>query len=152
VGFQSTVLARTDASGRALVPRLMPYRKNSIRLDPSELPISAELDTIEMTAVPPARSGVKIAFPVRSGRGALITILLEDGQPAPAGAQVELAGDSKEFFVARRGQAFLTGLQPQNTLRLKWNDQSCTLKVELPDGAKDDIARVGPLVCAGVTR
>ena len=152
VGFQSTVLTRTDSKGRALVPRLMPYRRNSIRLDPSELPISAELDTIEMTAVPPARSGVKVAFPVRSGRGALITILLDDGQPAPAGAQLELPGDPKEFFVARRGQAFVTGLQAQNTLRLKWNEQSCTLNVELPDGSKDDIARVGPLVCSGVAR
>src|SRR5204863_4997748 len=74
VGFQSTVLTRTDASGKALVPRLMPYRRNAVRLDPSELPISAELDTIEMVAVPPARSGVKLAFPVRSGRGALIKI------------------------------------------------------------------------------
>lgn len=152
VGFQSTVLARTDASGRALVPRLMPYRKNSIRLDPSELPISAELDTIEMTAVPPARSGVKLAFPVRTGRGALITIVLDDGGPAPAGAQIELAGDDKEFFVARRGQAFVTGLQPQNTLRLKWNDQGCSLKVVLPEGTKDEIARIGPLVCSGVAR
>ena len=152
VGFQSTVLTRTDARGRALVPRLMPYRKNSIRLDPSELPISAELDTIEMTAVPPARSGVKVAFPVRSGRGALITIVLDDGQPAPAGAPLELAGDTKEFFVARRGQAFVTGLQAQNTLRLKWNEQSCTLKVELPEGNKDDIARVGPITCSGVRR
>lgn len=152
VGFQSTVLTRTDEKGRALVPRLMPYRKNSIRLDPSELPISAELDTIEMSAVPPARSGVKISFPVRSGRGALLTILLDDGQPAPAGAQVAIAGDDKEFFVARRGQAFLTGLKPQNTVQVKWNDQSCTLKVDVPDGNKDDIPRVGPLTCSGVTR
>jgi outer membrane usher protein len=152
VGFQSTVMARTDASGRALVPRLMPYRRNSIRLDPSELPISAELDTIEMTAVPPARSGVKISFPVRSGRGALITFLLEDGEPAPAGAQVELAGDDKEFFVARRGQAFVTGLQASNALRLTWKQRSCTLQVPLPQGDKDEIARVGPLVCMGVPR
>jgi outer membrane usher protein len=152
VGFQSTVMARTDARGRALVPRLMPYRTNSVRLDPSELPISAELDTIEMTAVPPARSGVKLTFPVRSGRGALITLLFEDGAPAPAGAEVELAGDSKEFFVARRGQAFVTGLQEKNTLRVKWNGRSCELEVALPAGSKDEIARLGPLVCLGVPR
>jgi outer membrane usher protein len=152
VGFQSTVMARTDARGRALVPRLMPYRSNSVRLDPSELPISAELDSIEMTAVPPARSGVKLTFPVRSGRGALITLLFEDGAPAPAGAEVELAGDSKEFFVARRGQAFVTGLQEKNTLRVKWNGRSCELEVALPAGSKDEIARLGPLVCLGVPR
>jgi outer membrane usher protein len=152
VGFQSSVLTRTDASGKALVPQLLPYRANSIRLDPSELPINAELDTIEMVVVPPARSGVKVSFPVRSGRGALVRIVLEDGQPAPAGAEIELAGDSKEFFVARRGEAFVTGLQDRNRLRLKWQGQQCELDIELPAGKPDDIARVGPYVCAGVKR
>lgn len=152
VGFQSTVLTRTDSDGKALVPYLLPYRQNSIRLDPNELPISAEIDTIEITTVPPARSAVKVTFPVRSGRGALIKILLDDGQPAPAGAEIELVGDPKEFFVARRGEAFVTGLQTKNVLRLKWNKQSCTLNIELPEGKDDDIARVGPVTCSGVKR
>jgi outer membrane usher protein len=152
VGFQSTVLTRTDENGKALVPRLVPYRRNAVRLDPSELPISAELDTIEMVAVPPARSGVKLSFPVRSGRGALIKIEFEDGEAAPPGAAIELEGDSKEFFVARRGEAFVTGLQAKNTLRLRWNDQVCAIHVDLPEGGKDEIARLGPYLCAGVRR
>ena len=152
VGFQSTVLSRTDANGKTLVPRLQPYRANSIRLDPSELPISAELDTIEMVVVPPSRSAVKVSFPVRSGRGALIRIVLEDGEPAPAGAEIELAGDSKEFFVARRGEAFVTGLKDKDRLRLKWQGRHCDLDIALPPGTPDDIARVGPYVCAGVPR
>ena len=152
VGFQSSVLARTDASGRAIVPNLQPYRPNSIRLDPNELPISAELDSIEQVTVPAALSGVKVRFPVRSGRGALIKITFADGQPAPAGAVVAIRGDDKEFYVARRGEAFVTGLQPSNVVTLKWNKQSCDLKIDLPPGTADDIARVGPVVCTGVTR
>ncbi|HEY7237708.1 MAG TPA: fimbria/pilus outer membrane usher protein [Burkholderiales bacterium] len=152
VGFQSTVLTRTDSSGKALVPQLQPYRTNTIRLDPNELPISAELDNIEMVVVPPARSGVKVTFPVRSGRGALVRILLDDGQPAPAGAELELVGDTKDFFVARRGEAFVTGLKDKNRLRLKWEGKQCEIEVELPPGKPDDIARVGPYVCSGVTR
>ncbi|HKU48174.1 MAG TPA: fimbria/pilus outer membrane usher protein, partial [Burkholderiales bacterium] len=152
VGFQSTTLTRTDADGQALVPHLSAYRRNAVRLDPAELPISAELDTIELVAVPPARSGVLLSFPVRSGRGALPTIHLDDGEPAPAGAELELAGDTKEFFVARRGEAFVTGLQARNTLRLKWNGRSCAFAVELPPGDKDEIARLGPYICRGVAR
>lgn len=153
VGYQSTIISKTDSSGAALVPGLLPYRQNSIRLNPNELPISAEIDTIEMVAVPPARSGVLVKFPVRSGRGALISIILDDGRPAPAGAQIELGGDTKEFFVARRGEAFVTGLQAKNTLRLKWNSQTCSMNVELPkETTGDEITRVGPVTCAGVTR
>lgn len=152
VGFQGNVLARTNKDGKALVPRLQPYQANSIRLDPSELPISAELDSIEQVVVPAHRSGVIVKFPVRSGRGALIKIVFDDGEPAPAGAEIELIGDKQEFFVARRGEAFVTGLQTRNQLRLKWNDSTCTFSVELPPGAVDDIARVGPLRCSGVKR
>ena len=154
VGFQNSVLTRTDKNGTALVPRLLPYRANSIRLDPNELPISAELDTIEMMVVPPARSGVKVVFPVRSGRGALVKIVLGDGLPAPAGAEIELAGDdkAKEFYVARHGEAFITGLADKNRLRLKWQGQTCEFDVALPPGKVDDIPRLGPHTCTRVTR
>ncbi|NMM05586.1 MAG: fimbrial biogenesis outer membrane usher protein [Polaromonas sp.] len=152
VGFQGSVLARTNQDGKALVPHLLPYQANSIRLDPSELPISAELDSIEQVVVPGNRSGVIVRFPVRSGRGALIKIVLDDGEPAPAGAEIELMGDKQEFFVARRGEAFVTGLQAKNSLRLKWNGAACQFEVTLPPGNLDNIARVGPVACQGVTR
>lgn len=152
VGFQGNVLARTNQDGKALVPRLLPYQANSIRLDPSELPISAELDSIEQVVVPANRSGVIVKFPVRSGRGALIKIVFDDGAPAPAGAEIELIGDKQEFFVARRGEAFVTGLQTNNSLRLKWNGADCRFEVTLPPGKLDNIARVGPVACQGVAR
>lgn len=152
IGLHGRVFTRTDSNGRALVPGLMPFQANSLRLDPSELPISAELDSIEQTVTPPERSGVKVVFPVRSGRGALIKILFDDGEPAPAGAELELVGDKQEFFVARRGEAFVTGLQPKNELRLKWRGASCSLAVELPRGDIDEIARVGPITCKGIRR
>ncbi|MFC5520714.1 fimbria/pilus outer membrane usher protein [Polaromonas jejuensis] len=150
VGFQGSTLTRTNADGVALLPRLLPFQRNSVRLDPTELPISAELDSIEQEAVPAQRSAVKITFPVRSGRGALIRIVFDDGEPAPAGAEIELVGDKKEFFVARRGEAFVTGLQTVNRLRLKWNGASCMFNVELPPGNLEDITRVGPVRCQGV--
>lgn len=152
VGFQGNILARTDKDGKALLPRLLPYQPNSIRLDPSELPISAELDSIEQVVVPGNRSGLIVKFPVRSGRAALINIVFDDGEPAPAGAEIELLGDTQAFFVARRGEAFVTGLQTNNVIRLKWNGKTCQLEVNIPTGEPDNIARVGPLECLGIKR
>jgi outer membrane usher protein len=151
VGFQGNSSTRTDSSGVAFLPRLQAYQRNSIRLNPTELPINAELDTIEQIAVPASRSGVRVTFPVRSGRAALIKIIMPNGTEAPAGTEVELAGDSKEFFVARRGEAFITGLQANNTLLLKIAGSPCKVEVTMPTTNKpDEIVRLGPLVCRGV--
>lgn len=152
VGFLGEPLTHTDASGRALLPRLVPHQNNPVRLDANDLPFSAELDNLEQIAVPGWRSGVKVSFPVRSGRGALLRIELDDGLPAPAGARIELAGDDKTFLVGRRGEAFVTGLQAQNALQLHWNERVCSLQVNLAPGQTDDIPRIGPVPCLGVTR
>ena len=152
IGLGGNVLTKTNANGIALIPRLIPYHNNSVRIDPNELPINAEVGSIEMTAVPAYRSAVKVTFPVRSGRGALIKINFADGEPAPAGATVFLDGDPQEFYVARRGETYVTGMQTANRLQLKWKDQSCKLDVTLPAPVADDIARVGPVICQGVAR
>ena len=152
VGLGGQALTQTNAKGIALIPRLMPYQNNYIRLDASDLPINAELDNIEQVAVPVWRSAVKVDFPVRGGRGALLKIRLDDGDVAPAGAVLRIDGDKQEFYVARRGEAFVTGLQPVNRLRLDWNQSHCVFDVLLPTGQADSIARVGPLDCKGVLR
>lgn len=152
IGLGSNVLTHTDADGLALIPRLVPYQNNSIRIDPSELPLSADIHSIEYNVVPAWRSAAKIVFPVRGGRGALLKIVLDDGDVAPTGATVQIEGDDEEFYVARRGAAFVTGLQPSNTLLLKWNGQQCKFDVILPPETPDEIARLGPLPCKGVAR
>ncbi len=152
VSLGSQLQGRTDAGGVAMMPRLLAYQSNAVRLDASQLPISAELDSIELTTVPAWRSGVKVVFPVRVGRGALLRIVLDDGEAAPAGATVQIDGDKQEFYVARRGEAFLTGLLPTNRITLKWNGQQCVFEAALPAANPDEIARVGPLLCKGVKR
>jgi outer membrane usher protein len=95
---------------------------------------------------------VKIVFPERSGRGALVKIEFDDGEPAPPGAEVFVGGGKEAFYVARRGEAFLTGLQDRNQVRLQWKGASCTFAVALPPGTPDDVPRVGPVRCSGVKR
>ena len=152
IGPGNNVLTRTDASGVALIPQLVPYQINSVRLDPNDLPASAEIDSIEQAAVPAWRSVVKVTFPVRGGRGALLKIRLDDGDVAPAGAIAQIEGDTREFYVARRGETFVTGLQANNRVLLKWKDRQCTFDVTLPPESPDEIPRLGPLLCKGLPR
>lgn len=152
VGLGSNMLTKTNAKGIALIPNLSPYQKNSIRLNAQDLAISAEIDSIELDVVPTWRSGVKLSFPVRSGRGALLKIKLDDGDSAPSGATVQIVGDTQEFYVARRGEAFVTGLQATNHILLNWKEQQCKFDVTLPPESQDEIPRLGPLLCKGIKR
>ena len=151
VGWGGNITARTNASGVALLPNLVAYQSNSVRVDAKDLPVSAEIDNIEQIVVPSWRSAVKVDFPVRGGRAALLRIRLDDDAVAPAGAVVQIAGDSQEFYVARRGEAYVTGLLANNRLALRWKGQECSFEVALPAASADEIARVGPLLCKGVT-
>jgi outer membrane usher protein len=145
-------LGVTDASGVSLVAGLSPYQSNAIRLNAQDLPISAELDSIEVSVNPPWRSIVKAKFPVREGRAALLRIVLEDAQPAPVAAIVQIKGDTESFYVARRGESYVTGLKPMNQLTLTWKEQSCTFEVALPPSSRDEILKLSPVVCKGVQR
>jgi outer membrane usher protein len=152
VGLGTNMIAVTDPKGIALVPNLGPYVANQIRLNPQDLPLTADVESIEQIVVPAWRSGVKVNFPVRAGRAALVKINLEDGQPAPPGAVLRIENDKQEFWVARRGEAYVTGLQPGSRVELTWDGQHCPIEIVLPPAGKDDIARVGPVVCKGVKR
>lgn len=151
VGLGAQGKLRTDGQGAALLTGLMPYQSNAVRLDANDLPLSAEIESLEQDVVPPFRSVAKVEFNVRSGKAALVTIDFDDGQPAPAGATLQIEGDAQQFLVARRGEAYVTGLKDNNRLRLQWRGQQCRLDLPLPPGGAE-IVRAGPLRCAGVTR
>lgn len=152
VGIGSQPSVHTDADGIALVNQLSAYQKNPIRLDPNDLPISAEIDSIEVEAVPPWRSVAKVDFPVRGGMAALLDIVFDDGQPAPPGAIVQIRGDERTFYVARKGEAYVTGMKPADRLQLHWKRGTCELALKLPPPRPDVIPHLGPVRCSGVPR
>lgn len=153
MGLGNQMMTRTNDSGIALIPNLAPYQRNSVNIDPQDLPVSAEIDSIAQIAVPARRSVVKVVFPVRKGRAALLTIKLDDGGVAPAGAILQIEDEDRDFYVAHRGEAFVTGLEKKsNRLLLRWKQQQCSLIVNLPPESLSEITRVGPLKCQGVVR
>jgi len=152
VGLNNTNDRKTNANGVVLVPNLLSYQENSITLNAQDLPISAELDSIEQIAVPGRRSVVRVRFPVRSGQGALIKIALKNLKVAPAGSVARIRGDSRDFFVARRGEVFVTGLQPRNELILKHPEGECVLVVDVPPASPNKIPRLGPLECNEIVK
>jgi len=149
VYVDNQVVGRTNAEGNALVPRLRPYQHNAVRIEQADLPLDAEVGTVELDAVPYLRSGVILDFPVRPSRGAVLTVVLDGGEPLPAGATVRISGSVDEFPAGQRGLVYLAGLAPHNRLSASWRGQSCDFTVLYPDAA-DAVPDLGTYVCSGV--
>lgn len=144
-------VARTGADGSALVPRLRPYERNRIGIEQADLPLDAQVASVGHEAVPYFRSGVVVPFAVKSSRGALLTVFLDDGEPIPAGALAKLVGETQEFPVGMRGELYLTGLVLRNRVRVSWRGQSCVFSVYFEPGG-DPLPDLGGYACPGVKR
>jgi outer membrane usher protein len=140
------IAATTNSSGLALVPNLLPYQKNQITIDPGELPFDVEIKGVKELAMPYARSGMLVEFPVRRSRNALVLLHQANGKPVPGGARVTASPSGLKFIVAKRGQVYLTDLTTDNRIAVQWRDGRCDLAVTLPaDGPAEP--RIGPLTC-----
>ncbi len=144
-------IGRTNDEGEMIVPRLRPYQKNPVGIEQLDLPLDSKIDSLRLDVAPYSRSGAVIEFPVKRTRGALLQILLEDGQPLPAGAVVKLAGQAEEFPVAFNGETYVTDLERTNRIRAFWRDQSCEIDFDYPE-TSDPLPRLGPFVCKEVKR
>jgi outer membrane usher protein len=147
------LVARTDADGTALLPRLRAYQINTVRIEQADLPLDAQIDAVQLDAVPYFRSGLLLKFPVKRSRGALLTVVLENGEPLPAGAQAQIIGDSVDendiFPAGMGGELYLTGLAASNQLRVTWLEQSCEFVLPFPEST-DPLPHLGTYICTRV--
>lgn len=146
VYLENQEVARTDSRGVAILPHLLPNQANAVSIQPQDLPLETQAELYRRSVTPARRGGAVVDFKVRTSRGALLTIVREDGTPLPSGAVVTLEGLPEEFPVARRGEAYVTNLAPANRARASWQGQSCRFDVALPADA-GALPRLGPFQC-----
>ncbi|MGG7054414.1 fimbria/pilus outer membrane usher protein [Nitrosomonas sp. ANs5] len=140
-------VARTNAAGNALVPRLRPYQRNRLSIEQMDLPLGARVDVLEQHAIPYFRSGLTIEFPVHQANDALLRIIAPDGQVAASGTLVQVVGQEELFPVALDGQVFLSGLANNNQLRVKLPDgQVCELELNYSKN-DDPLPDLGDFYC-----
>jgi outer membrane usher protein len=125
--------ARTNADGYALLPRLYPYMRNNISVEPLDLPLDTEIGQLKVRPVPAWRSGVMIDIPIRKVSAATLNLIRDDESPVPAGATVDLLDDDEtvieSFGVGHEGLLYLSGLRSQNQLRAHWAGGMCTARI-----------------------
>lgn len=140
------LVSSTNASGMALIPALLPYQANQLSINPVELPFDIEIQSVREIAVPFARSGLLVDFPVYRSRNALVLLRQFDGSVVPAGARVTVSPGKNGFVVGKRGEVYLMNLVDSNHLSVQWKDGACELFLPVdPVGPSEP--RIGPLTC-----
>ncbi|PWK92976.1 fimbria/pilus outer membrane usher protein [Fulvimonas soli] len=126
---------RVDGEGYALVPYLIPYRYNTVQLDPAGTATDVQLQSTSQQAAPYAGAVVRVVFHTDRGRAALIVARDAAGGPLPFGADV-LDGQGREVgVVGQASRLFLRGLADRGSLFVKWGgqpDQQCRIDYVLP--------------------
>jgi outer membrane usher protein len=148
------LVARTDADGRALVPRLRPWEANPLRIEQADLPMDAQVEALEMDAVPGWRNGLVLRFPVRRSRSATLAVATAGGRPMPAGAFALVNGGTREYPFGADGRLFLYELEAANHVEVRWREgdenRQCGFALALPPG-DDPMPDLGLQPCAGAT-
>ncbi len=150
------LMGETNKDGDLLIPNLVAYQANPIRIDPSNIPLTAQVDTVQMHAVPYYQSGVLVKFPVKQSNAALVTAVLPSGDPVPEGAMAvfnHIKNHPEQFPVGSDGELYVTGLAKgqNNPLVVEWDDHRCMMNVDY-EPSKAPIANLGTVVCSEVTK
>jgi outer membrane usher protein len=125
-----------NRSGFAVLPFLLPYRMNSINIDP-EGAVSPDVEFRSTTRLvaPRLNAVVLIRFETVSGRAILITAHRPDGSEVPFGASVYDDQRSEVGLAGQDGRIYLRGIAESGKLTVRWGDapdQQCVLPYRLP--------------------
>jgi outer membrane usher protein len=126
---QNRPVGRTGKNGKILIPDIVPYHKNKIEIETDELPIDAEVLQTETHTVAARNSGSVVKLNVATDvKAAVVVLKLGEGSFVPAGSVITLNGKNEPFIVGYDGQAYLTGLKPENSLVVEHAEGTCTAR------------------------
>ena len=122
---------KIDSSGYAIIPSLMPYRRNSINLDAPES-VSADVDILDSQHVvtPYAGSVTQLVFKTRHGIPVMMQLKRRDGSYVPLGSDIFDASGNNVATVSQAGNTYLR-LENGEALSARWGStpsQQCAIR------------------------
>jgi outer membrane usher protein len=126
---ENRVAGVTDASGKLLVTNLVPFVANRIALDPTGLPVDAEIGTTSAVVAPYRNVGASVTFGVKIGAAALLALSDLSGKVIALGSEVVIQGNDESSIVGYDGEVYVQDLKEHNIAL-----------VTTPDGEKCRVA------------
>jgi outer membrane usher protein len=145
--YENRLVGNTNASGKLLVPNLRAYGKNKISIDPKEMGVNDEIETIEEVVAPADRSGVLVSFKTKTNVPAAVVVLVgADGKPLAVGSKGKIDGADADFVVGYDGRAFVKDLKDANKVTVSLEKGECHASFDYAAVA-DHQVMIGPVSC-----
>jgi outer membrane usher protein len=141
-------VAKTNDRGLVVIPTLVPYQPNKVRLDDEGIAVDINLDLTEKAVVPRSKTGLLVKFVAHREIGATLILVRPDNTPLPLGTQVSITGDPGQYEVYMQGEVFIPGLSFPARVSAKSPAGDCELTVMAPATA-ESLPQIGPLICVG---
>lgn len=147
-------IGETSRNGYLLLPEMLPYYGNRIRIDERDIPFDYGIGPTERVIAPPYRGGAVVDFEVKRARRFLGTVALD----TPAGQVVPEFGDLSVTTprglvsspIGRGGAFYLEDLPAGDvTATVTYKGRTCDFTMRIPAGEQAEVD-LGALRCAGV--
>ncbi len=127
VYLENRLVGRTGKDGKLLVTGLRSYETNHIRVDPLDLPVTADIRKTSFEVTPADRHGVivEVGFEDQAA-SALVAFLLADGSAPPVGSEILVHATGETFVMGYDGLSYLSGLAGANDVTVDWLHGSCS--------------------------
>ena len=145
-------VGETNRQGLLLVPNLLPYQKNTLDIDVTNLPQNIQAERARIQAVPAERSGVAVKFLLEKMQAASLTLKDGNGQVIPSGSSIIRHSDNTPIAVVGfDGQTFieqLTAGSNRFSVSLPENGGRCRFQITYrPEQYGNDLPDLGETVC-----
>ena len=117
-------VARTNASGWAIVTEGRAHQANSVGVDTSALPIEYSMPRDQQMVVPASKAGALARFDISDG-GVAIPVRDAQGNTLPAGVSVRVSTQRLPTAITSRSEVFLERSDRPAEITVEWADQRC---------------------------
>lgn len=124
---------RIDGDGYTIIASVQPYSKNSIAVDPGNLPLDTELHESEVNIVPGSGAIVRARLAADIKKTVIFDLVDTDGKPLSFGSMILDEQNQLLGVVGQGGRAILRGVKPSGVIAVR-GASPCLAGYELSQG------------------
>ncbi len=140
-------IGQTNEGGMVAIYGIQSYTPSTIRVNTTDLPIHAKIDTHERTVYCKSNNIIFVPFGVKKSKVMTFHLIDDNGNYIQSSTKVQVG--NKEAFTGYHGMVFLDDISNLDTMDGKAckNDSCCNFSLSIPDDGESEYINLGDVKC-----